>query len=668
MLTLIGNILSRRKPVARCIGWLLALLTITPILCAANDDLFELSVEELLNINISTASKFPRSLTQSAGIVSVYSAEEIALFGGRDLSEVLAKITGISPINGTPAGRYRLAMRGDLPSINNNHVLVLLNGVPLNRESYGGGLWLQSIMTAIPLKMLKQIEVIRGPGSVLYGTNAYTGVINLITRSGAELPPSLSLSGGDNDALGADLTLASHSDHHDLAAAFTHYDTDGNPLEANSNGAAFDGQLGQRAQAAMVNTKKGNFHTNVWWGLADDDAIRGSIAGLTDGNVRNEKYFINGGYTNQLSNQWLVKLDLSHVGGRTLLTDPLIPFGEAYYKSDDSRIELQMHGSLNDQLSVVIGTTLDYLSVRVAAPQTFLPFWDNTLYGAYAQLEYLWGRTRFIGGGQFNKSESSGNRTVPRLGVIHNFTNSIGTKLMYAEAFRAPYGLEEGSLVNIPGVFILSGNSELDNETVTTWDAQLFYHTTHLQTSLTWFHSRQKGLITRVLTDPGPPAFNTFINIDKLEIDGLELESKYIPLRNWHFTASISGQKNKSGNGVEDITLNPDIIVKAGVGYRARNWSVGLFDVYKDAYKKPPASSNQQTLNPRSTAHHFITLNAKRTFAALDDVEIGIYVDNLLDEDIWLPTREGFTTSGINTLPALDSGRSFLISATLPLR
>ena len=81
----------------------------------SDNDLFQLSLEELIAVNIEviTPSKAAEPLSQSPGIVSVFTDEEIALFGARDLGEVLSRITGIQPYDSLNTGRHRLAVRGD---------------------------------------------------------------------------------------------------------------------------------------------------------------------------------------------------------------------------------------------------------------------------------------------------------------------------------------------------------------------------------------------------------------------------------------------------------------------------------------------------------------------------------------------------------------------------
>jgi outer membrane cobalamin receptor len=73
------------------------------------------------------------------------------------------------------------SIRGDLIKQEDNHVLVLINGRPFRDTTFGGINF--SICTAFPIQTIERVEVIRGPGSVLYGTNALSGVINIVTKN-----------------------------------------------------------------------------------------------------------------------------------------------------------------------------------------------------------------------------------------------------------------------------------------------------------------------------------------------------------------------------------------------------------------------------------------------------------------------------------------------------
>ena len=108
-------------------------------------------------------------------------AEQIRHSGATSLYQLLEQVTSFYMTGSHFFANNVSAIRGDLLTHADNHVLILLNGKPL-RESYSGGINF-AIYNAFPILALDRIEVIRGPGSVLYGSNAFSGVINLVTGS-----------------------------------------------------------------------------------------------------------------------------------------------------------------------------------------------------------------------------------------------------------------------------------------------------------------------------------------------------------------------------------------------------------------------------------------------------------------------------------------------------
>jgi iron complex outermembrane receptor protein len=141
------------------------------------------ALEELLQTPISTAAKYDQRMSDVAASVTVITAEEIARYGWRTLAEVLSSIRGVYTTYDR-AYTY-LGVRGiGLPTDYNNRFLVLIDGVEMT-ESVSGSIGIDTTL-AIDMSTVARIEFVRGPGSVLYGTGAMFGVINLITKDEAE--------------------------------------------------------------------------------------------------------------------------------------------------------------------------------------------------------------------------------------------------------------------------------------------------------------------------------------------------------------------------------------------------------------------------------------------------------------------------------------------------
>ena len=144
-------------------------------------DLINLTLEDLLNIEITTASRRPQRISDAPATVVSYSAEQIEQFGWRDLKDVFRSIVGVD-VSYDVQGEIKtqVSFRG---IEGNQKILVLQDGKrqnPITGERFVFG-------HNIPLHIYKRIEIVYGPASALYGADAYAGVINLITKDGADI-------------------------------------------------------------------------------------------------------------------------------------------------------------------------------------------------------------------------------------------------------------------------------------------------------------------------------------------------------------------------------------------------------------------------------------------------------------------------------------------------
>ncbi|NRB41301.1 MAG: TonB-dependent receptor plug domain-containing protein, partial [Pseudomonadales bacterium] len=155
-----------------------------------------LSLAELLKVDI--VSKKPERVMDAPAVVSVYQASHLKAMGMRNLRDFITFIPGFI-VNETLLGNNPIQIRG-ISDANNQKVLFLLNGVPYWMPSHG-----DIPINGIPFEAIERIEVIRGPGSVIYGTNASAGVINIITRQDDEA--AVFLQAGSNDLLNGNITM-----------------------------------------------------------------------------------------------------------------------------------------------------------------------------------------------------------------------------------------------------------------------------------------------------------------------------------------------------------------------------------------------------------------------------------------------------------------------------
>jgi outer membrane receptor for ferrienterochelin and colicins len=157
------------------LSWIFYILLFTNSVIAQEKDLFEMTIEELMNVKVITASSRYQKLTEAPATIYVITEEDIKQYGYRDLKDVLQHLPGIEYVNAH--SNLQGGQRGFAE--NWSQTKLLINGRQMNKlwsgESY--------IASQYTLNNVKQIEIIQGPASALYGADAFTGVINIITKN-----------------------------------------------------------------------------------------------------------------------------------------------------------------------------------------------------------------------------------------------------------------------------------------------------------------------------------------------------------------------------------------------------------------------------------------------------------------------------------------------------
>ena len=145
----------------------------------SDQDLMSLSIEDLAHAKVFSASRHLEDSRQAPSSVSIITAEDIKRYGWRTLADALGSLRGF--YTSYDRNYSYLGVRGFLrPGDYNSRILLMINGHRLNDGVYGSA----PMGTEFPLDLdlIDHIEVVRGPGSSLFGTNAVFGVINVITR------------------------------------------------------------------------------------------------------------------------------------------------------------------------------------------------------------------------------------------------------------------------------------------------------------------------------------------------------------------------------------------------------------------------------------------------------------------------------------------------------
>ncbi|MGH9556109.1 MAG: TonB-dependent receptor plug domain-containing protein, partial [Terriglobales bacterium] len=153
-------------------------------------DLTQLSVEELANVEVTTAGKKPQKRAEVAAAIYVITQEEIRRSGATSIPEVLRLAPGVN-VARVDSNKWAIGTRGFASRLSRS-MLVLMDGRSVYTPLFAGVYW---EVQDTPLEDIERIEVIRGPGGTLWGANAVNGVVNVITRDAKDTQGMLASAG-----------------------------------------------------------------------------------------------------------------------------------------------------------------------------------------------------------------------------------------------------------------------------------------------------------------------------------------------------------------------------------------------------------------------------------------------------------------------------------------
>ncbi|GLH72779.1 hypothetical protein GETHLI_12810 [Geothrix limicola] len=614
----------------------------------------------LLNTPVSVASKKAESVAQAPGVVTVISKAELEGFAAKNLGEVMSRVVGAAFLSPDIFVGQSVVVRGQENTPYNNHILVLLNGRPL-RDPVSGGLN-GSIWNAFPLASLDHLEIIRGPGSVLYGSCAYSAVVNIATKTAKDsgLSGSVTVGGDTYGGLGQqDQVLIREGEFQGLVSFSQFGDKGPDFAFTDYNGVDNHHAFDRRTSGLVTNLAYRGLTLNAYRGSFQSYSLNGGSEAWDPANLQRQILTqADLGYTKELNDQITLGGNLTY--NRTeWSTEPVTNPVETTAGA------LLYEGTLQvrpfEGFNVVFGGGGERASWNGTG---LLVLGNQTSNFLYTQMDYQIQAVKLIGGLQYNKLEGLAGKASPRLGVVADFTPELGGKVLYSTAFRKGYPLETG--FNHP---LFRGNLELKPELIATTEAQLFYQGKTGGATLTFYSSRTEDTIIRRVVPfstppPGlPPIYLKYFNGDAWKYHGVELEGKLSLSHGLLITGSASYQTNENPAGLKDAALHPNTMVKLGGIYQGETWSAGLFDAYSSAaHSTTLVNPGSAVVNRPAGATHWLTARLTWTtwLQEKNAVKITLDGDNLFGSGITYPD---YPNKAVNTLIPLSSGRSFTLSA-----
>ncbi|MCJ7729203.1 MAG: TonB-dependent receptor [Sedimentisphaerales bacterium] len=627
--------------IKRCgLIWLCVLCAATQALAennepAAQADVFKLSIEELMNIEVTSASKKAESLSEAPGVMVVIPREEIEAYGDRDLHQLLQRQPSIYTRDVFPYTDNVAGFRGDMLTVAETHTLILFNGRPIRESAQGLNV---NMYKTLPLSVLESVELIRGPGSVHYGSNAFTGVVNLKPRTPDKNEVSVSSMAGSYGYYKSDVTAEGKAGELGYVSAlqvvgqqgYPYKMTDGSPF-----GPFYDEDDKQyKSYSGVAHLNYGNFTFDSFW--SDYDAFAMGVVPWWSNphkSFRNKKLFLNAGYRIPMHERVTLELNATY----NMQENGLTSYMPEIIGTNTSDIlgEATLFAEPVDNMNFVLGWLQEQRANYHPDDDKYqsIPSYRHEPKGFYAQGDYKFDKyLKLIAGTQWNKSSYGFADWISRYGIIITPVDKWGVKLLRGEAFRAPVTLETD--LYDPGILV--GNKDLMPEEITTYDAQLFYHDEKTYAAVTYFQSTIDKLI---IYDASAVPTMSYMNGGEEKFHGIEFETKRFFTPDWHILGSFMHQENEAAAGLNPSVVPKDM-VKLGTAY---TWDWGMASVFYIFFGDPPDIPSPLVVNPEPKAIHLVNTNLDLDLSKWMGLKKGqsiltLRIENLFNEKIYVPT------------------------------
>ncbi|MDO9178111.1 MAG: TonB-dependent receptor [Agitococcus sp.] len=676
IVSVFNSLPSKRSILGLCISLSSTLLLTEPVL--ASGDLWDMSLDDLGKIRVtSIASGTQTPLDKAAAIATVITADDIAAMGATDLDQVLETVPGLHVGRSDQDYTPKYIIRG-ITSTFNPQTLMLINGIPVTGLVFGnrGNVW-----AGMPIKSIARVEVIRGPGSALYGADAFSGVINIITKKYDDLRGTQTgVRAGSFGTQAAWLTHGSSYQGINVGFSLEAETTDGwKKIVEQDRQTLLDGAFNTHASLApgSVNTMKDMVdarldiaykNSQLRLGYQGRSNIGSSVgyAEALDPSSRAASQRYNLDYTYSLKDlapSLDVDSRVSYYSNtqeikKSLVLFPAGAFGGAYpdgfignpgYKEENARVDFNvLYSGINNHL-IRSGTGFYWDDVfEVTESKNFnpnfsprangleyindtaeiwLPEKQRTSYYLFAQDEWKLARNWLATTGvRYDHFSDFGNTTNPRLALVWATTDKVTTKLLYGKAFRAPSFSELFATSNP----LTLGNPNLKPETIDTYELALSHQlSSRLLYTANIYRYNIKDFITFVPQIGGAKAQN----IGELQGQGFELEADYSPVYNLRFLVNYAYQQSTDQKTDADVGDAPNQQI-----YARSEWTIAS-DWHFDSQvtwvgKQKRVLGDTRPANDAYTTID-VTLRKQNAWRGLD---VALSVRNLLDADVTEPS------------------------------
>jgi outer membrane receptor for ferrienterochelin and colicins len=630
---------------------------------------------------ISIASGSRQPITRAPSVATVITTEDIAAIGAADLDEVLETVPGLH-VSRSPLAYNPIYIIRGISTQYNPQVLMLVNGIPITGVTFGDR---SIIWGGMPVENIARIEVIRGPGSALYGADAFSGVINITTKTAADINSTeLGLRAGSFHSRDGWVQHGGTWGGFDVAAYLRAGHTDGqrqiiaaDALSGTPNPSLAPGpvNVGRDAIDGRFDLSRDKWRLRAGYQQRDNVGTGAGVASALDPQGKNFGERISTDLTYQDVNfapdldvtaqasylHIIEKSELTLFPAGTNLGSGVFPVGvignpakwerHLRFNLSTAYTGLQSHklrfgaGTQNDDLYRTRETKnfdaayapVPLVDVSDSAP--FLRPHSRRVSYVYAQDEWAFTQDWYLTAGLRRDHYSDfGNTTNPRVALVWETAYNLTSKLLYGRAFRPPSFTELYS-INNP---VTLGNPNLKPETNQSAELAFAWQAAStVQANLNLFRYQMKDILR---FKPNPDGSATAQNAGRQHGQGFEVELVWDVKPNLRLSGNYAQQDSVDEATHQDAGNAPERHVYARADWRFMpRWTLDTQLNYI-ADRKREASDTR----PPIADYHTVDLtlrNQKRN----SDWDFAVKVLNLFNAD----AREPSPSPGLirNDLP-----------------
>src|ERR1700730_2221636 len=524
-------------------------------------DLSELSLEQLMEVHVDTvygASKFEQKITEAPSSVTIISADQIRKYGYRTFADILRSVPGFYvnyDRNYSYVGVRGFARPGDY----NTRVLIVVDGHDTNDNVYGGAY----IGTEFPVDvdLIERIEIIRGPGSALYGTSALLGVINVVTKRGRDFSGlEVSASGGGLQSYQGRVTFGRQFARGlNLVLSSTGYDSKGYrhlffpefDFPANNNGIAQDADT-DMFHSSFASADYREFTLHAAYSSREKRIPTASFGTVFDDRrtlTTDTRFYVDLQYRHSFESalELTARAFYDRYKYDAVYVEPPVDPGQSVILNQDFArgewlgFELDVSKRLLKKHRVTIGTEERFNLEEVQGNYNLQPYAlfvfdsrSSSVPAVYAQDEFTVRKNvKLFAGLRYDHYYSFGGTLNPRIALVYSPAANTAIKLLYGRAFRAPSEYEL--------YYYQSATSRLQPETIETTELafeRYFSRNTWMRAS--GFYNKISNLIGQT-TDPLTGNIE-FTNVAGARVKGLTTELNEKGLSGWEGRISYTIQ------------------------------------------------------------------------------------------------------------------------------